>query len=92
MAIRDLMGGKSKIRTINSASVKGEPGTGYEPGGDKGEFECENCRYFRMMDHSCGQKDMMRRSKLERTDEGRVLVDPEGCCEYVDRVGRKDKD
>jgi len=75
---------------INSAAVKGEPGTGYEPPGGKGEFECQNCEYFK--DNSCGQPDMMKNSRQPRAANGRVQVDPEGCCEYVSRVGRKEDD
>jgi hypothetical protein len=74
------------VKTIDSAHVKGEPGTGYEgPAG--GPFECANCEYFN--GHSCGQEDMMQRSKLTRDAENRPITDPHGCCEYVDR---KEKD
>lgn len=75
---------------IDSAHVKGEPGTGFEKAGDLGEFECGNCRFFD--GKSCGQIDMMQRSKQPRLPNGRVKVDEEDCCEYVDRVGRKDED
>lgn len=81
----------TKLYTINSRSVKGEPGTGYEDPGDMGEFECENCEYFRDTDDSCGQKDMRRVSKRPRTRDGRVKVDPHGCCDYLHRTG-KDKE
>lgn len=84
-------GQKKKLVTINAAAVKGEPGTGYEAEDGLGEFECANCRYF-TPPNGCNQKDMKANSKLPRLFTGRVKVDPEGCCEYVDRVGRKDKD
>jgi len=73
---------------IDSSQVKGESGTGYE-GPAKGPFSCSNCEYFSA--GSCGQKTMVERSKLPRIDGGRVKVDPNGCCEYVDRVGRRDR-
>jgi hypothetical protein len=92
MAMKNTLGGKKKLIQIDAASVKGEPGTGYEPAGDLGEFECENCEYFRASDSSCGQKTMMKVSKQPKLKNGRVKVDPEGCCEYVERVGRKDED
>ncbi len=94
MAVKNTLGGKKKKKLIqiNSASVHGEQGTGYESENDLGEFECENCSYFQKSDSSCGQKDMMKWSKEPRTEDKRVVVDPEGCCEYVERVGRKDED
>lgn len=70
--------------------IKGEPSTGYEDSNGLGEFECENCSFFR--DGGCGQKVMMAKSKQPRLPDGRVKVDPEGCCEFVDRVGRQDED
>jgi hypothetical protein len=84
-------GRKKKLVTINLAAIKGEPGTGYEPAGDLGEFECENCKYF-TAPNACDQKDMKAKSKQPRLPDGKVKVDPEGCCEYVSRVGRKDED
>lgn len=77
---------------IDSSKVKGEPGTGYEPPAGKGPFNCGNCGYFNASDSSCGQKTMMERSKQPRTGAGRVQVDPEGCCEYVERKGSAQKD
>lgn len=79
-------------KAITTSAVRGEPGTGYESPGKLGEFECENCKYFTAKDNGCGQKDMKKKSKRKRLQDGRVLVEPEGCCEYVWRVGRKDKD
>lgn len=70
---------------IDATKVKGEPGTGYEPPAGKGPFECGNCRYFD--GESCRQATMMKVSKLPRAAGGRVKVDAEGCCEYVDRKG-----
>lgn len=84
--------GKNKLVHINAFAIKGEKGTGYEASNGLGEFECENCEYFKKSNSSCGQKDMKEKSKLPRTSDGRVKVDPEGCCEYVERVGRKDED
>ena len=75
---------------INSAHVKGEPWTGFEKAGDKGEFECGNCRWFNK--NSCIQADMLAKSLQPRLSNGHVVVDEEDCCEYVDRVGRKDED
>jgi hypothetical protein len=69
---------------IDASEVKGEPGTGYE-GPEGGPFQCSNCRYFK--DGSCGQETMMERSAQPKTADGRVQVDPAGCCEYVDRAG-----
>lgn len=82
--------GNAHSAQINSAHVRGEPGTGFEKAGDKGEFECGNCRYFN--GDSCGQSDMIARSRQPRLKNGRVRVAEEDCCEYVDRVGRKDED
>lgn len=68
---------------IDSSQVKGEPGTGYE-GPEGGIFACANCEYFR--DGTCGQETMMQRSKLPKAENGRVQVDPLGCCEYLERL------
>ena len=75
---------------IDSSKVKGEPGTGYEPPAGKGAFQCSNCNYFRS--GTCGQATMMERSKQPRAADGRVQVDPEGCCEYIERKGSKARD
>jgi hypothetical protein len=73
---------------INVAAIKGETGTGYEPSAGKGPFACNNCEYFRSGDSSCGQKDMFKYSRLPRTNkDARPIVDPEGCCEFVERMG-----
>lgn len=74
---------KHGLVQINSKSVKGEPGTGFEEGGDKGPFECGNCSYFGG-DH-CGQKDMMKLSKQPRNKDGYPIVDAADCCDYVSR-------
>ena len=79
-----------KSPAINSSNVKGEPWTGFEKAGDKGDFECGNCRWY--ADDSCGQADMMKHSSQPRLKNGRVKVADEDCCEYVDRVGRKEED
>lgn len=81
---------------INQKAIGGEAGTGYE-GPDKGEFECENCEYFDPDTVSCGQDDMVKNSKrpkIDRAGQTRVVVHPEGCCEYVKRkrIGKKDED
>lgn len=72
--------------------IKGEPFTGYEGPDGKGEFECENCEYFDYNSISCGQKTMMAKSTRPRLPNGRVITHPEGCCEFVNRVGKKDDD
>ena len=72
---------------INESAIRGEANTGYEGPQGKGEFSCRNCEYFRSSNNSCGQKDMLAKSQRPRTDDGRISVDPKGCCEYVDRVG-----
>lgn len=71
---------------IDSAKVKGEPGTGYEAPEGRGPFNCGNCRYFRASDSTCGQATMIKVSALPKID-GRKKVDAEGCCEYVVRIG-----
>lgn len=93
MSVKDELGSgrKKKLVTINPAAIKGEPGTGYEAPGDLGEFECGNCKYF-TAPNACGQKDMKAKSKQPRLPDGKVKVDEAGCCEYVERVGRKDED
>lgn len=77
---------------VRQSAIKGEPGTGYESPEGKGPFECGNCEYFDVSDSGCDQKDMKAKSKRKRLPDGRVLVEEEGCCEYVDRVGREDDD
>jgi hypothetical protein len=72
---------------VVQAEIRGESGTGFEKGASKGPFECGNCRYFD--GDSCGQKTMMARSKQPNLASGRILVDSDDCCEYVDRMGRK---
>jgi hypothetical protein len=79
-----------KPEVVQSA-IGGEPGTGYE-GPDKGEFECGNCTFFDSDSVSCGQPDMMKLSKRPKIENGRVVVHPEGCCEYVDRIAPDDYD
>jgi hypothetical protein len=73
---------------VTQSAIKGENGTGYESG-DKGLFQCRNCEYFSGVGgNTCGQKIMMEMSKQPRVNSGRVIVDPKGCCEYIDRKGR----
>ena len=76
---------------INASAIRGESSTGYESENNLGEFECANCKYFREPDE-CSQEDMKKYSKQPRRSNGNVRVDPEGCCEYVWRMGRKDED
>lgn len=71
--------------------IKGERGTGYENPNGLGEFECGNCFYFDPKSGTCGESHMLKFSKQPRMN-GRVKVHPESCCEFVDRVGRKDDD
>ena len=84
---------KFRSDEINAKNVKGEPGTGYEDrvvkGVDKGDFHCDNCEYFRKEESSCGQEDMVKKSKKRMLASGRREVDPKGCCEYIGRVGKK---
>lgn len=77
---------KANVIQINTSAVKGEPGTGYEGPDGKGDFECGNCEYFDSDSVSCGQKDMMKLSKRPKLKDGRVVVHPDGCCEYVSRM------
>lgn len=74
--------------------IQGEPGTGFEKAGTLGEFECENCKYLTDGEggKGCNNPTMKRLSKEPRLKDGRVKVGPEDCCEFVKRVGRKDKD
>lgn len=74
---------------INQFAIKGEEGTGYESENGKGRFNCDNCEYFNANTNSCGQKDMMKKSKRPKLPSGRVKVDPKGCCEYVERIGKR---
>ena len=76
---------KEPLVHINAFAIKGEKGTGFEKRGKKGPFECGNCEYFK--DDSCGQKDMMSKSKEPKLPNGRIKVAAEDCCEYVERVG-----
>lgn len=93
MMLKSTKSETSEVPHINSANVHGEPWTGYEAGENKGEFECENCTFFERETSSCGQSDMMLHSKLAKVaGSERVIVDPEGCCEYVDRKGIEDKE
>ncbi len=78
--------GKNKLVHINQFAIKGEPGTGFEERGNKGPFECGNCEYFKS--NSCGQKDMMAKSKRTKLPNGRIKVGTDDCCEYIQRVGK----
>ena len=72
--------------------IHGEEGTGYEGPAGKGEFECCNCSFFEEDSVSCGQETMMKLSKRPKLPSGRIVVHPEGCCEFVDRVGSDEAD
>jgi len=74
---------------INQFAIKGEKGTGYESPDGRGPFECANCEYFRSSNNSCGQKDMVAKSKRPHTPDGRVQVEAKGCCEYIERTGKE---
>ena len=80
----------STLIQIDPFSVRGEEGTGYEKPADLGEFECGNCRYFDARAGACNQATMKALSKQPRLADGRVAVDAEGCCEYVDRMGKQE--
>ena len=69
---------------IEQGAIKGEKFTGYE-GPENGPFACSNCRYFE--GGSCGQKTMMEKSQLPKNENGRPIVSPAGCCEFIERVG-----
>ncbi len=73
--------GKNKLVQINSAAVHGEPGTGYM-GPEDGPFRCGACEYFKS--GSCGNPEMKKLSKREKTSEGRVKVSEDGCCIYFE--------
>ena len=81
--------------------IRGEPLTGYEDrvvdGVDLGVFNCGNCFHFvgppgekgpKRGEKGCSQLDMREKSKRARFPDGRVKVDPGGCCEWVDRLGK----
>lgn len=78
---------KEDLVQINSASVHGEPGTGFEKREEKGlsgPFECANCEYFKNS-NACTQKDMKKLSKQPRHPNGDVKVAGDDCCEYIER-------
>lgn len=75
---------KPELVKINAAAIKGQPGTGYE-GPEDGPFSCSTCEYFRPGENSCGQKDFMEKSKRPKTSEGRIKVEPKGCCIYHEK-------
>jgi hypothetical protein len=69
---------------VDQSAIGGEAGTGYEDG-SKGAFQCSNCTYSDE-NSTCGHPLMQERSKLPREGD-RVKIDPNGCCEYVNRKG-----
>jgi hypothetical protein len=75
---------------IDPFSVKGEEGTGFEKAADLGEFECANCSFFDKVAGACNQSTMKSLSKQPRLADGRVVVSGSDCCEYVDRIGKKE--
>lgn len=88
---------------IDIKGIAGEKNTGYEPrsvnGKDMGDFACDNCKFFDPDNSSCGKKEMIQRAraqgiklvegKNENGTKGRRTVDPNGCCEFVKRIGKK---
>ena len=82
----ELLSMQAKSSGIVAKDVKGEPRTGYESSDSKGPFECANCEYS--SDGTCRQPVMVKYSKQPRTKDGLVKIDPHGCCEYVDRIGK----
>ena len=81
---------------INEHHIHGEKNTGFESEAGMGEFECGNCKYFHGLMGgmgACDQTEMMIYSRQPRIPNStHVLVHQEDCCEYVERVGGKDKD
>jgi hypothetical protein len=69
---------------------EGEDGTGFEKAGSLGPFNCGNCKHFSTDKDSgtCNQPEMMKLSKQPRSDDGKVLVAAEDCCEFVERAGK----
>lgn len=72
---------------IDPFAIKGEAGTGFEKAANLGEFECENCHFFDAKAGACNQETMKALSNQPRLADGRVMVEAEDCCEYVDRIG-----
>jgi hypothetical protein len=72
---------------INIEAIRGEKNTGFEKRGNKGPFNCGNCEYMRN-GNACVQEDMKRYSKQPKWPDGSVVVEPEDCCEFVERVGK----
>lgn len=81
---------------LDEKGIKGEPGTGFESrivdGVDKGPFECHNCTYMEKDGDGCEQKDMKAKSKRPRNKRGLPIVEKRDCCEYVDRMGKGNKE
>ena len=79
---------KHDLVQINSASVHGETGTGFEKrkqGKFSGPFECMNCEYFKNH-NACDQKDMKEKSKQPRHSNGMVVVNGRDCCSFIERM------
>lgn len=68
------------------SGIQGESITGYAPPKD-GPFKCGNCEYFAK--GSCGQSVMMESSKMAKTENGRVVVQADGCCTYFHSADKK---
>lgn len=78
---------------INEHHIRGEKNTGFEAYGNKGPFECGNCKYFHPQFGDmggCDQTEMIIYSREPRLGQNAVLVHAEDCCEYVERVGKRD--
>jgi hypothetical protein len=81
---------RADLIQINQHDIIGESGTGFEKAADLGEFECGNCTFYDAKAGACDQKTMKALSKQPRLSDGRVSVDAEDCCEFVQRIGKKE--
>ena len=77
----------SGLVVLDVFAIQGERGTGFEKAGDLGEFECGNCIFFDASAGACNQADMKAISQQPRLADGRISVDAEDCCTYVQRIG-----
>jgi hypothetical protein len=69
------------------SEIKGEAHTGFEKRGKRGAFECGNCHFFRNGD-ACFEETMKAKSKQPRHANGDVVVAPDDCCKFLDRIGK----
>lgn len=89
--ITTALRGNPQPNQVDQSGIQGEPGTGYENSDGKGEFECQNCTHFDEASQGCDEPHMAQLSQQPKLDDGRVQVDPEGCCEYVNRAGKQEE-